>query len=90
MSTVLIDRVAAVVFHNNILRFDCIASGPEGIERHSGTLLIPANQVAAVLQSLAGATGELDKRLREQAEAAAASAAEPAAVEKPAKPAKGE
>ncbi len=75
---VLHDRVAAVVFQNNILRFDCVSSGPEGVERHSGTLLIPANQAGTVLQTLVNATAELEKRLREQAEHAAAAAATPA------------
>ena len=81
MSTVLIDRVSAVVFQNNILRFDCVSSGPEGVERHSGTLLIPVNQAGAILQTLVNATAELEKRLREQAEQAAAPAEEAAAKE---------
>lgn len=72
MSTVLIDRVAAVVFQNGILRFDCVSSGPEGVERHSGTLLIPANQAGVILQTLVNATAELEKKLKEQAEHAAA------------------
>jgi hypothetical protein len=71
MSTVLIDRVAAVVFQNNILRFDCVSSGPEGVERHSGTLLIPANQAGVILQTLVNATAELDKKIAEQVAAAA-------------------
>lgn len=75
MSVTLIDRVGAVVFHNGILRFDCMATGPNGEERPSGTLLIPANQASAVLQSLIGATQELDRRLREQASVASAGSA---------------
>ena len=72
MSAILIDRIGSVVFHNGILRFDCMAAGPNGEERPAGTLLIPANQAGAVLQSLIGATKELDRRLREQAQQAAA------------------
>jgi hypothetical protein len=44
MSVILIDRIGSVVFHNGILRFDCMAAGPNGEERAAGTLLIPANQ----------------------------------------------
>jgi hypothetical protein len=67
MTAIVIDRIGAIVLQNGILRVDCIVSGPNGEERPSGTLIIPANQVPAVLQSLVGATQELDRRLREQA-----------------------
>ena len=56
MTAIVIDRVGAIVLQNGILRVDCIISGPNGEERPSGTLIIPANQVPAVLQSLVGAT----------------------------------
>jgi hypothetical protein len=72
MTVILIDRVGSVVFQNGILRFDCVVAGPNGEERPAGTLLIPANQAGAVLQSLIGATNELDRRLREQAQQAGA------------------
>jgi hypothetical protein len=67
MSTILIDGIKSVVFHNGILRIDCIAAGPNSEERPSGTLLIPANQAGPVLKALVGATQELEKRLHEQA-----------------------
>jgi hypothetical protein len=70
MSVILIDRIGAVTFNNGILRVDCIASGPNREDRPAGTLLIPANQAAVVLQSLIKATQELDRRMREQAQAA--------------------
>jgi hypothetical protein len=76
MTVILIDRVGSVVFQNGILRFDCIVAGPNGEERPAGTLLIPANQASAVLQSLIGATKELDRRLREQVQQAGAAGAE--------------
>jgi hypothetical protein len=66
MSVTLIDGVKSVVFHNGVLRIDCIAGGPNGEERPSGTLLIPGNQAGHVLKALVEATQELDKRLREQ------------------------
>jgi hypothetical protein len=78
MSVILIDRISTVVITNGILRIDCIASGPDGSERASGTLLIPANQAGVVLQSLVGAANEIDKRLREQLETAQQAAEAPA------------
>ena len=66
MSTVLIDRIAAVSFHNGILRIKCIAAGPNNEESTAATLLIPGSQAGTVLQSLVKATQELEKRLREQ------------------------
>ena len=67
MSVMLIDRIAAVVLHNNVVRIDCVMSGPNREEQPAGTLLIPGNQAAAILQSLINSMRELDKRLREQA-----------------------
>lgn len=89
MSMILIDRIGAVVFQNNIVRVDCSAAGPNGEERLSGTLLIPASQAATVLQTLVGAAQELDRRLREQAQQtpAANAAAAPAAAASEARPA---
>ena len=66
MSVTLIDGLKTVAFHNGVLRIDCVAAGPNGEERPSGTLLIPGNQAGPVLQALVKATQELDKRLREQ------------------------
>ncbi len=66
MSVMLIDRIAAVVLHNNVVRIDCVMSGPNREEQPAGTLLIPGNQAAAILQSLINSMRELDKRLREQ------------------------
>jgi hypothetical protein len=66
MSVTLIDGVKSVVFHNGVLRIDCITAGPNGEERPSGTLLIPGNQAGHVLKALVEATQELEKRLRGQ------------------------
>lgn len=62
----LIDRVTSATFQNGIIRVDCVAIGPNNEERPSGTLLIPANQLNPVLQSLSNAAKELDRLLREQ------------------------
>jgi hypothetical protein len=66
MSLVFVDRISHVGFYNNVLRIECLEAAPNGQERPSGTLLIPANQAAHVLQSLVKAAQELEKKLREQ------------------------
>jgi hypothetical protein len=66
MQTLLIDGIKDVVLHNGMLRVDCVSAGPNGQEQHSGTLLIPANIAGAVVQTLANAFTELDKKIREQ------------------------
>jgi len=84
MRTVLIDRIGVVVLQNGVMRIDCVAAGPNGEERPSGTLLIPASQAGTVLQSLVGAAQELDRRLREQVQQnAVANAATDAGESKP-------
>jgi hypothetical protein len=75
MKEVLIDAIKAVVFHNGVLRIDCVAAGPNNEERPSGTLLIPGNQAGPILGALTQAVQELDKKVREQAQQAAAGAA---------------
>ena len=81
MTITLIDRIGSVTFQNNLLRVDCLATGPNHEERPSGTLLIPANQAGPILQALIGAVQELDRRMREQVrqQAEAAKPAPPAA-----------
>jgi hypothetical protein len=82
MSIILVDRIGKILFHNGILRVDCIVAGPNNEERPAGTLLIPANRAAAVLNSLIGAAKELDQRLRGQArQSAAAKSASPPSAE---------
>jgi hypothetical protein len=74
MSVMLIDRIATVVLHNNLVRIDCVMSGPNQEERAAGTLLIPGNVAGPILQSLIKSMQELEKRLREQAAATQKSA----------------
>jgi hypothetical protein len=71
MSVMLVDGISAVSLHNGVLRVDCVEVGPNNKQRSSGTLLIPGAQVAAVVNTLAQAAQEIDKRLREQQAAAA-------------------
>jgi hypothetical protein len=77
MTTMLIDRIATVVLHNNVVRIDCMMSGPNQEERAAGTLLIPGNVAGPILQSLINSMQELEKRLREQAAAASQKSAAP-------------
>ena len=72
MSVILIDSLKTIGFHNGILRIECVQAGPNGEEKPSGTLLLPGNQAAQVLNALVNATQELEKRLREQHQQAAA------------------
>jgi hypothetical protein len=65
MSLTLIDGIKTVVFHNGMVRIDCIAAGPDNQERPSGTLLIPGNQVGQVLRALTQAMQDLEKKIRE-------------------------
>ena len=67
MSIVLIDGIKDVVFHNGIVRIDCIAAGPDNSQRPSGTLVLPGNAAGAILQTIANAMQELDKKIREHA-----------------------
>ena len=72
MQNLLIDGINDVVLHNGMVRVDCVSVGPNGQQRHSGTLVIPANVVGGVVQGLVNALAELDKRIREQVEQAKA------------------
>ena len=78
MTQILIDGVKSVTMHNGLLRLDCVAAGPNNEERPSGTVLIPANQAAVVLRALTQAVQELDKKMREQAQAQQAQQAQQA------------
>ena len=66
MDILLIDGIKDVVLHNGMLRVDCVAAGPNGTERPSGTVLIPGNIAGAVVQALSNALAEFERRLREQ------------------------
>jgi hypothetical protein len=76
MAMILIDGIGDVVFHNGIVRVDCVAAGPNGEQRDAGTLLMPGNVTGAILQALTNAIQELDKKMREHAAEQATKAAE--------------
>lgn len=65
MSVTLIDSIKTVVFHNGMVRIECISAGPNNEERPSGTLLIPGNQVGQILRALTQAMQDLDNKVRE-------------------------
>jgi hypothetical protein len=65
MSLTLIDGIKTVVFHNGMVRIECVSAGPNNEERPSGTLLIPGNQVGQILRTLTQAMQDLEKRIRE-------------------------
>jgi hypothetical protein len=67
MSMIMVDGIKDIVFHNGIVRIDCLSAGPNGEQRSSGTIVIPANVTGPILQSLANAMQELDKKIREHA-----------------------
>jgi hypothetical protein len=79
MPTILVDGIKDVVFHNGIVRVECLSIGANGEQQNAGTLLIPGNVTGPLLQTLANAVQELDKKIRdhvaEQAAQAAAAAA---------------
>jgi hypothetical protein len=65
MTVTLIDGIKAVSLHNNIVRIDCISTGPNNEERLAGTLLIPAIRAGQIVQALTQALQELGNKLRE-------------------------
>ncbi|MGD9884346.1 hypothetical protein [Reyranella sp.] len=72
MSIIMVDGIKDIVFHNGIVRIDCLSAGPNGEQRASGTIVIPGNVTGPILQSLANAMQELDKKMRDHAAAVAA------------------
>jgi hypothetical protein len=77
MSMVMIDGIKDIVFHNGIVRIECVSAGPNGEQRSSGTLVIPGMVTGPVLQTIVSAMQELNKKIREQvAEQAAKAQAE--------------
>ncbi|MBV8192115.1 MAG: hypothetical protein JO339_33125, partial [Alphaproteobacteria bacterium] len=66
MQYLLVDGIKDVVLHNGMVRVDCISAGPNGTEKASGTPLIPAMIAGPLVQTLANALAELEKKIREQ------------------------
>ncbi len=81
MSTIMMDGIKDIIFHNGIIRIECVSAGANGEQRQSGTLIIPGVVTGPILQTLATAVQELDKKIREHAAEQAAKAAETPALE---------
>jgi hypothetical protein len=71
MTDILVDRIASLGLVNGIVRVECSAISSKGQERHSGTLLIPANQAGPILQTLISSMQELQKQIKDRAGQAA-------------------
>jgi hypothetical protein len=67
MSQILVDAISNVTIANGLVRVDCVSVGPNNEQRPSGTLLIPGPQVGPVLNALAKAMKELQRKQQEQA-----------------------
>ena len=72
MNTIVIDGLREAVFHNGVLRVECMAAGQGGALTPSGTLVIPAAVATQIVQGLAKALQELDQKVREKQAAEAA------------------
>jgi hypothetical protein len=66
MSQILVDGIGSITLHNNVLRIECVAAGTDGKPQPSGTLVIPGQVAAHVVQALVNGMQELDKKLRDQ------------------------
>ena len=71
-NVIVIDRISGMAVVNGMLRIECVALDTTGKEVPSGSVLIPGNVIGPVVQSLVNAVQEIDKKMREQAAAAAA------------------
>jgi hypothetical protein len=69
MNHLFIDGITNITFHSGVLRIECATIGPDGKTHPSGTLIIPGPSAAPVLQALIKGTQEVDKKLREAAQA---------------------
>jgi hypothetical protein len=68
-TSIVVDRLGAIAIMNGVLRIECMAVNAAGQEKASGTVLIPANVAAGVVQSLIKGMQELDRKLRDAAAA---------------------
>lgn len=66
MTQILVDGIAHISIHNNIVRIECTSVGPDGKQQPSGTLMIPGAIAGPVMQAMIKGMQELDKKLREQ------------------------
>jgi hypothetical protein len=70
MTQMLIDGVKSITLHGNVVRIHCVVVGIEGKPEAAGTILIPGNEVAPIIQTLVNGLQEMQKQMRERAAAA--------------------
>jgi hypothetical protein len=60
------DQIGKVALSNGNLRIQLVQRGPDNENIEAGTLILPANQAANVVNGLAGSLKELDERVKAQ------------------------
>jgi hypothetical protein len=65
---IYVDQISNVTLSNNNVRVQLVQRGPNNETIEAGTLIIPANQAANIVNGLAKSLNELDERLRSQAQ----------------------
>ena len=60
------DQISQVNFSNGNVRVSLVQREPNGETIEAGTLIIPANQAANVVNGLANSLKQLDERLKSQ------------------------
>ena len=71
MSQILVDSISTITIHNGVLRIECHATGADGQNHVSGTLVIPGAAANRVMNELIGGMQQLEKKLVEQTAPAA-------------------
>ena len=59
------DQISQITLSNNNLRVKLVQRGPDNETIDAGTLIIPANQAANIVNGLAGSLKNLDEKLKE-------------------------
>ncbi|GAB6058293.1 hypothetical protein [Desulfonatronum parangueonense] len=62
------DGISKVSFSNNNLRITMIQNGPDNTQSEAGTLIIPINQAAQFVNSMAGSLKQLEEQLKAKAQ----------------------
>jgi len=63
------DALSKVTFSNNNLRITLVQNGPDNTQIESGTLIVPGNMAAGLVQSLANSLKQLEEQIKAQVEA---------------------
>ena len=63
------DGFTKVALSNNNLRITLVQNGPDNAQLDAGTLIIPANMAAGLVNALTNSLKQLDEQLKSQREA---------------------